>query len=70
MATDYAGALFHWRKHAGALDAGQPKATMSTMLWACDKWLEANEGDASCEIGQRIGSIRKEIVAWFDSFGK
>lgn len=63
MPTDYAKVLFYWRDHAGELSS-QPKATIGTMLWTCQRWIAVNEGRENAPDKKRVLEIMTELQAW------
>jgi hypothetical protein len=63
MPTDYAKVLFFWRDHAGDMRA-QPKATIGTMLWTCQRWLEVIGDGANEKERERVLKIMQELQKW------
>lgn len=64
MATDYLRGIFHWRDYAGQLDASHPPASLNTLLWGCNRWLEENPDAADTADGRRIIEIKHELEDW------
>lgn len=64
MTRNHLHAVLHWRSYAGALDASQPRATIGTMLWACEQWL-VNAHEADTEQERQVLAIKRELEAWF-----
>lgn len=61
MLHNYLLAIFHWRDHAGALDGSHPHSGLRTVLWACERWLEANPTSLGTDNGRRVEKIKSEL---------
>lgn len=64
MATDYLTGIFHWRDHAGDLDDSLSPASLKTLLWGCERWLEANVAEVDTLAGRRLKQIKNELEQW------
>ena len=63
MSSDYAKALFYWRDHVTELSS-QPKATIGTMLWTCERWIEVNASRIDAPERKRVLEIMAELQEW------
>lgn len=72
-ASDYAPAIRHWWAHVeknGGLASYEQSATVSTMLFGCNRWLELNAGKSSAQDISEIERIRDELCNWIKLRGK
>lgn len=63
MKTNHAAAIIRWRDQLDDLGielTSQKSATVSTMLFGCIRWLEANPADQSA-LATRISGIKAEL---------
>jgi len=72
--TDYAGAVLRWRedieKHWGGLAQFDQAATVSTMLFACNRYLTFSHDDGSRPgERERILTVQDELQAWMRERG-
>ena len=61
MTPNYLLAVFHWRDHAGDLNGPRSAASLRTLLYACDKWLELNPTALDTDDGRRLMMIKLEL---------
>lgn len=72
-ASDYAPAIRHWWAHVeknGGLASYEQSATVSTMLFGCNRWLELNAGNSSAQDISEIERIKDELHNWIKLRGK
>ena len=72
--TDYAGAVLRWREHIGRQPGGLAQfdrpETVSTMLYACHRYLETQAQDADgSPVAQRLHDVKMELQAWMRDRG-
>jgi hypothetical protein len=70
MTPNYLLAIFHWRDHAGDLDDPQARASMESLLWGCQRWLELNPTALDTLEGQRLLMIKRELEDWLERHEK
>lgn len=61
MIPNYLLAIFHWRDHAGDLDDPHPPASLGTLLYGCERWLELNPTALDTDDGRRLLMIKREL---------
>lgn len=61
MSEKYAPAILHWRQYAGPSETW-PSATVSTMLFACERWMKAATQDQATR--EQVLAIKAELDAW------
>lgn len=66
MAPNYLLAIFHWRDQAGNLDGPHPPASLRTLLYGCDKWLELNTTPLDSDNGRRVLMIKQELEEYLE----
>lgn len=71
--SHYALAVTRWRDQleafGGGLDAVTEKATISTMLFACNQWLVHHGAHATVDERTRIEVIKAELESWLAERG-
>lgn len=68
MSTDYAAAVIHWRRHLHDIDQVS-SATVSSMLFACHRWIESNPDGAESVEGRSVLDVKIELELWLSSRG-
>ena len=70
----HASAILRWRetvdKQDGGLAGFQEAATISTMLFGCNRWLETQSGTAAADEMSAIEDIKSELEAWLRQRGR
>ena len=61
MPPNYLVGIFHWRDHAGDLDDHHPTASLQTLLFGCERWLESNPTALDTDDGRRLVMIKREL---------
>ena len=70
MTPNYLLAVFHWRDHAGDLDGPHSAASLRTLLYGCDKWLELNPTAVDTDDGRRLVMIKLELEDLLERHGR
>jgi hypothetical protein len=70
---NHAPAILRWwegvTKQEGGLGAFEQSATISTMLFACNRWLSTNAGSSTASEIAQIERIKSELGGWMDDHG-
>lgn len=61
MPPNYLSGIFYWRDHAGDLDGTHSNAGLRSILWACERWQEANPMSGDSDDGRRVAMIKSEL---------
>ena len=61
MSPNYLVGIFQWRDHAGDLDHGQATASLRTLLFGCERWVEDNPAALDTANGRRLLMIKREL---------
>lgn len=70
MPPDYLLAIFHWRDRAGDLDDQHPRASLQTLLFGCERWLELNPTASETDEGRRLLMIKCELEELLERSGR
>lgn len=63
MSEKYAPAILRWRQYAGHVDTW-PSATVSTMLFGCQRWVELHSLSADEATREQVLSVKTELEVW------
>ena len=72
-APNYALAIRHWWEHVekqGGMSTVTQPATVSTMLFACRRWLDTQADRAEAEEVEQMKKIESSLEAWMEAQGR
>jgi hypothetical protein len=65
MTKDHSAAILHWRRYADLVTA--QRATVTTMLFGCERWLDQYPREWETTVGYQIRQIKAELEAWLQA---